>query len=95
MSRRAEIKELALAASDALTIYIFIHNAIFREAATFKSLLKNLVGRGVPMSKLLEDAERLPQLWDVIHERILDFRRSLDSSLPEEERRYVESFHDT
>jgi hypothetical protein len=54
-----ELKELALAVNAALTVYIAIHDAIFREAATFKSVLKNIPGRGVPISKLLEESERL------------------------------------
>ena len=102
MSRRDEIKELALAVNDALTVYIAVHDAIFREAATLKSLLKNILGRGVPMSKLLEESEQLQPLWDALHKRIVDFRQSTYSSLSEGERgyfdilsRYVEAVRET
>lgn len=90
MSRRDEIKELALAVNDALNAYIAIHDAIFREAATFKSFLKNMLGLGVSMSRLLEESEGLAPLWDVIHQKIVAFRRSSYSLLSEDERSYFD-----
>jgi hypothetical protein len=87
---RDEIKEFALAVNDALTVYIAIHDAIFREAVTFKSLLKSILGRGVPMSKLLEESEQLLPLWDAIHQRIEEFRQSAYSSLSKDEKRYFD-----
>jgi hypothetical protein len=90
MSHRDQIKELALAVNDALSAYIAVHDAIFREAATFKSFLKNLVGRGVPMSKLVEDSEGLVPLWDGIRQKIVAFHRSSYSLLSEDERSYFD-----
>ena len=53
-----------------LTVYVALHNAIFRDSATVKSMFKNLLGRGIPSSKLLEDSERLLRLWDSIQQKI-------------------------
>lgn len=89
-NHQQEIKELAWAINDALTSYINVHNLIFNEAATFKSFLKNLFGRGVPMSDLLKESEQLLPLWNSIHEEIADFHRSTYSSLSEGERTYFD-----
>jgi hypothetical protein len=85
-----QIKELALTVSDSLSSYITVHDAIFRDAASFKSLLKNLFGRGVPMSKLLEDSERLLPQWEVIHQKVETFRHSNYSSLSKDEKCYFD-----
>ena len=76
--------------NNALSAYIAVHDAIFREAATFKSFLKNLLGRGVPMSKLLEESEGLVPLWDGIHQKIVAFHRSSYPLLSEDERSYFD-----
>ena len=52
--------------------------------------MKNLFGRGVPMSRLLEDAERLVQTWANIHEQLDAFRRKANSSLTGEEASYFD-----
>jgi len=90
MNQRDEIKDLAMTVNGGLTVYIAIHNAIFRDAATFKSFLKNLFGWGVPMSKLLEDSEGLLPLWDTIHQKMEVFRQSANSSLSKDERYYFD-----
>jgi hypothetical protein len=90
MSRRDQIKELAMIVGNGLEVYVAIHDSIFREANTFKSFLKNLVGRGVPMSKLLEDSECLIPLWDAIHQKMETFRRSTYSSLSDDEACYFD-----
>ena len=90
MNHRDQIKDLAMTVNGGLIAYIAIHNAIFRDAATFKSILKNLFGWGVPMSKLLEDSEGLPPLWDTIHQKMEVFRQSAYSSLSKDEKRYFD-----
>ena len=90
MNHKDQINDLAMAVSGGLTVYIAVHNAIFRESATFKSFLKNLFGRGVPMSKLLEDSERLVPLWDAIYKKMEDFQQLSHSSLSNNERYYFE-----
>ncbi len=59
MSNRDEIRRLALAVSSSLNEYVEVHNKIFQKSATFKSVVKNLFGRGTSMSQLLDDSERL------------------------------------
>lgn len=90
MNHREEIKDIAMTVNDGLTVYIAIHNAIFRDAATFKSFMKNLFGWGVPMSKLLEDSEGLLPLWDTIHQKMEDFRQSAYSLLTKDEKYYFD-----
>jgi hypothetical protein len=90
MNNRDQIKDLAMTVNSGLTVYIAIHNAIFRDAATLKSFVKNLFGRGVPMSKLLEDSEGLLPLWDAIHQKMEAFRQSAYSSLSKDERYYFD-----
>ncbi|MCB4792747.1 MAG: hypothetical protein LHV68_12805 [Elusimicrobia bacterium] len=90
MNYKEEIKDIAITVNNGLTVYIAIHNAIFRDAATFKSFLKNLFGWGVPMSKLLEDSERLLPLWDTIDQKVEVFRQSNYSSLSKDEKHYFD-----
>jgi len=90
MNYRDQIKDLATTVNGGLTVYIAIHNAIFRDAATFKSFLKNLFGQGVPMSKLLEDSEGLLPLWDTIHQKTEVFRQEAYWSLSKDERYYFD-----
>ena len=87
---REEIKNIAYSVNDGLTAYITIHDKIFKEAATFKSFLKNIFGRAVPMSQLLQDVEILIPLWNGITEKISSFGRDANSHLDEDERYYFE-----
>ena len=76
--------------NDGLTAYITMHDRIFKEAATFKSFLKNIFGHAVPMSQLLEDAERLIPIWNGITEKIASFGSEAYSSMDEDERCYYD-----
>ena len=87
---RDQIKNLAFTVNDGLTAYIKIHDKIFKEAATFRSFLKNIFGRAVPMSQLLHDAETLIPIWSGINEKIASFGRDAYSSMNEDERYYLE-----
>lgn len=90
MSKRDEIRQPALVIGQGLTQYIEIHDKIFQNAATFKSVVKNLFGRGVPMSRLLQESERLVPMWAAINEQLELFRRTPYSVLTPEERSYCE-----
>jgi len=90
MTRKGEIKDLALRTNDGVTAYLAVHDRIFKEAVSFTSLFKNLFGLGVPMSKLLAEAEALVPVWKNIADQVQGFRRSEYSSLPHEERRYFD-----
>ena len=62
MNTKAQVREIAMVVSGGLTVYVAIHDKIFREAGSLSSVFKNLFGRGVPMSRLLSDAENLMPL---------------------------------
>lgn len=87
---REQIKNIAYSVNDGLTAYITIHDKIFKEAATFKSFLKNIFGHAVPMSQLLQDTETLIPLWNDITDKIISFGRNANSSMDEDERYYFE-----
>lgn len=87
---REQIKYIAYSVSDGLTAYITIHDKIFKEGATFRSFLKNIFGRAVPMSQLLQYAETLIPLWNGIIENIASFSRDANSYLNEDERYYFQ-----
>jgi len=87
---REQIKNIAYSVNDGLTAYITIHDKIFKEAATFKSFLKNIFGRAIPMSQLLQDTETLIPLWNGINEKIASFSHVANFSMDEDERCYFE-----
>jgi hypothetical protein len=61
-----ELRQLAVRVGEVLNSYIKVHNRIHGEASTFRSVIKNILGRGVPMADLLADAERLvPEIESV------------------------------
>ncbi len=90
MSNRDEIRRLALAVSNGLNEYIEVHNKIFQESATFKSVVKNLFGRGASMPQLLDDSERLVPPWAAIYEDLEAFRRMSYLSLVPDQRSYFD-----
>ena len=90
MTHREQIRELARSVGHGLTAYIDVHNEIFHEGFTFKSVIKNLFGRGVPMSKFLADAEALVPLWTSLRREIARFRASAESVLKADEREYLD-----
>ncbi|MEI7982287.1 MAG: hypothetical protein WCI71_11590 [Bacteroidota bacterium] len=71
-----QIKEIAYLVNEGLQNYIYVHNLIFKEAATLKSFLKNLFGKGVPMSELKNESNKLLPIWDSILENIETFKNS-------------------
>lgn len=89
MNTKAQIKELALFVGNGLNVYVAVHDAIFRDSATLTSFFKNLLGLGVPMSKLLEKAENLVPLWDSIGAQVETFSVVNGSCLSVEEKTYL------
>lgn len=75
--------------SDGLDLYIAVHNKIFAEAQTLKSVFKTLLGRGASMGSLLEDAERLGPIWNTIALEVEAFRTKHPSKLTSDEIRYI------
>lgn len=92
MNHRDTVRELALTVNEGLEAYIAVHNHIFKEAASFGSVLKNLFGKPVPMLQLLEESEALLPFWDLIDTEIQRFRRSIAyQTLSLNERRYFDT----
>lgn len=89
MNNKEQLRALALEVGEALSEYIRVHNRIFEEAATFKSVLKNLFGRGVPMSQLLADADGLVPVWAGIQRRLADVRQAAYASMSHTEQAYL------
>jgi hypothetical protein len=87
---RNQIRNLSLLVNDGLTAYITIHDKIFNEAATLKSVLKNILGRGVPMSQLLQEAESLIPIWNSITENIESFHRDIYPLISNPEKSYFD-----
>ena len=87
---RDQIRDLASTVSEGMTVYVAIHDRILKESATFKSLLRNMFGRAVPMPQLLQDAEGLVPIWNGITEKIASFGSETYSSMDEDERFYFE-----
>lgn len=59
VDHQQNLRLLAQSVGGALAAYIEVHDRIFHEASTLRSVFKNIVGRGVPMADLLADAEHL------------------------------------
>lgn len=87
---RDELRELAITVGHGLSAYIAVHDRVFQDASTLKSVLKNLLGRGVPMSRLLQDAEALLPFWTATRASIQETRQRSYGRLSPDERRYFD-----
>lgn len=90
MEVREELRQLAVLVGSALSTYIEIHDWIFQEGATFKSVVKNLFGKGVPMSRFLDESKRLLRTWSSIQDRLNEFRSASYQALSRRERAYFD-----
>lgn len=90
MNNKDQIKEIAYLVNIGLKNYIHVHDHIFNEAATIKSFIKNLFGKGVLMSELKNEASKLEPLWDSILEKIDSFQKSNYQSLSSDEKKYYD-----
>lgn len=87
---KEQIKNLAWDINDGLSEYIDIHDRIIKEAASFKSFLKNIFSRPVPMSQLLKEAESLMPMWGIILKKISKFYDESYSLIDENEKHYFD-----
>lgn len=74
MNHSLELINLAKTVNTGLTNYIKVHNLIFKESATFKSLIKNLLGKGISGEQLLEYSENLLPEWNLIFEELENYK---------------------
>lgn len=68
MNNSFELQDLAVKVNTGLRNYIAVHNLIFKESATFKSLIKNIFGKGISNEELLNYSENLLPEWNQIFE---------------------------
>ena len=92
---RQQLLELSYATSQGVQAYANVHGYIDKEGASAKSALKNLFGRGVPMSELLAAAESLVPVWTDIESAVLSFEAQHVFLLDDEERTYLDPAHYT
>lgn len=91
MSNKRKLRELSVMVNNGLTTYISVHNKIHKEAETFWSSIKNLLGFGVPLIDLLSFAEKLIPLWSLIIKELNAFKLSSYSDLPGDEKKYFDT----
>ena len=77
---------LAKTVNVGLTNYITVHNIIFKESATFKSLIKNIFGKGVSGEQLLHYSENLLPEWNIIFDELAKFKNEKYEYLNEMEK---------
>jgi len=94
MNEKEKIKVLAISVNEFLSDYIQIHNEINKEAESFISVIKNLFGRGVPMSKLLDSAKSLIPICDSLRNKIDFFKSTSYSNLSNDEKYYFDILSD-
>jgi len=90
MNDKDKLKNLTIDINEFLSVYIQIHNKINREAETFISVIKNLFGQGVPMSKLVDIAKSLTPICDSLKVRIDSFKIISYSNLSNDEKHYFD-----
>lgn len=88
MNKSFELINLAKKAHIGLTNYINVRNLIFKESATFKSLIKNIFGKGISGEQLLNYSENLVPEWNEIFEELEKYKREEYLNLNESEKNY-------
>lgn len=89
MTTKEEVAQLAHYVGQGLDSYIQVHDRVFEEASTLRSVFKNLRGRAVPMPVLLSESEALVPMWVAIRRKVEEYRASVDGALMPNERRYL------
>jgi hypothetical protein len=85
---RNQLERLAFAVHEAVLAYAAVHQYITQHGATFKSVIKKIVGRGIPLSQLLEAAEALIPIWEDVSERASNFGHEAYHLMDDDEQRY-------
>lgn len=83
-----ELQNMASEVGGVLSDYLAVHDRIFREAASLRSVFKNLLGRGTPMSELQADAEALVPRVKGVKARVSAFKAGAATALPPTARAY-------
>lgn len=88
MNNSFELINLAKTVNIGLTNYINVHNLIFKESATFKSLIKNIFGKGISGEQLLNYSENLLPEWNEIFEKLEKYKVDEYLNLNENEKNF-------
>jgi hypothetical protein len=91
MTEKEKLKELAIEVNEFLNEYIKIHDVIHREAESFLSVIKNIFGQGVPMSKLLDYAKSLSPKSEAVKARLVSFKLDSYAKLTNDEKFYFDT----
>lgn len=86
---RNQLGALGYSVSQGIQAYAGVHKYIEQEGASAKSAFKNLFGKGVSMSQLLEAAESLVPIWAEIQNNVLSFESQTLMLLDNDEQRYL------
>lgn len=86
---RNQLGALGYSVSQGIQAYAGVHKYIEQEGASAKSAFKNLFGKGVSMSQLLEAAESLVPIWAEIQNNVLSFASQTLMLLDNDEQRYL------
>jgi len=86
---RDQLGALGYSVNQGIQAYAGVHKYIEEQGASAKSALKNLFGRGVPMSQLLEAAESLIPIWAEIQSNIDTLEAQDMHLLDQDEQHYL------
>ena len=90
MTNKDKIQNLALEVNDYLNAYTTVHNKINKQAGTLLSFMRNLLGIGIPMSKLLKECEQLIPMWNTVNLKMEKFEKSNLHLLTDQELNYYD-----
>lgn len=85
-----DLKMVAFHVHQGIQKYAATYQRITKEGASAKSVMKNLFGRGVPMSELLSDAEGLVPVWSSLDNELRYFTLRTQGEIDYDERVYVD-----
>lgn len=85
MNHKETLKEQATEVHDLLSIYIGLHDSIFKKSATFLSLFKR-----VDFDDIYRQTERLLSIFDKKREELHSLKSSFKESTPSEYRQYFQ-----
>jgi hypothetical protein len=90
VDHRQSLRLLSQSVGRALSAYIEVHDRIFHQASTLRSVFKNILGKGVPMADLLVDAERLIPRLAALQADLSGYRSGAARELEPSSLRYLD-----
>jgi hypothetical protein len=90
IDHRQHLRLLARYVASALGAYVEVHDRVFQQASTLRSVFRNLLGRGVPMADLLADAEGLIPKLAAVQAALSGYRSENAEELEPSSLRYLD-----